>query len=209
MGSNSFWISPWLIIIIIIIILYGNSLKNFLNTIRIEKITHGKTAIFLNKSQNIKTIEYAAQLRKLGKYPPDKIEDIVEDLRARALVSEEYKKLPNTNSKIDYLSKKFATAALNYTLERFHSTLFGSQIQILEYLNSRASSTVDELMNFYNRAKLQYPDYFKDYSFNQYMSFLENSQLIKKEENKYSITGLGYAYLMYRVETNRTVLPLF
>jgi len=171
----------------------------------LKKIKHGTTEIdFAGRQEKGVSPEYTAQLRDVGKSPPDTQEEIVEDLKSMILTNKEYASLPDTDAKIDYLSKKFATATLTFVLERLSSVIYGSQIRILEHLNSCHSSTAEEIIVFYNTVSEQYPTPYANYSFEQYMGFLENSLLVKKEDNKYSITGLGRSFLLYRVNTNRT-----
>ncbi len=99
---------------------------------------------------------------------------------------------------------RFATSALvSLEFEQIEGTIWGSQIAILTYLNSRRDASTDELRVFYDAVDSQYPQCFSAYSFDQYMGYLIGHELVLREGDRFSITVKGRTYLMYRVHQGK------
>lgn len=68
------------------------------------------------------------------------------------------------------------TVAYQYDVSWF--TIFGSQMKALEEMNSRGLVPVTDLQKHYDKAVIDYPKTFEDYSFDQWLGFMKSRMLI-------------------------------
>lgn len=114
------------------------------------------------------------------------------------------KKIESDARKIEYLIEHLAVAILAKDFEYLNSVLYGSQVGLLEHLNSNTDGdTYDNLKPFYEMGASRYPAVYRDYSFDQYLGFLEKSQLVKGEDKRYYISDMGRDYLSFLVKLRR------
>jgi hypothetical protein len=113
-------------------------------------------------------------------------------------------KIESDARKIEYLIGHLALAILAKDFECLNSVLYGNQVRLLEHLNSNTEGdTADNLKAFYSSASARYPSAYKNYSYDQYLDFLEKSQLITKKDKRYLISNLGRDYLSFLVKLRR------
>jgi hypothetical protein len=122
---------------------------------------------------------------------------IRKELEARGL-----KEDPHT---IKVLIRHLAGTQLCLVFERVNSLIWGSQIAILEFLNSaRQGALAESIKGFYDAAAARYPDAFKEYSFEDYLGFLLSTGLLVKDNGQHRITQMGVEFLSYLAATGRT-----
>lgn len=109
--------------------------------------------------------------------------------------------------KINVLIRHLAGAQIGYRFEATYSMIFGSQIAILEHLNplGEAGDTIEGIREFYELSCKRYPEFYKAYSFDRYLSFLESSVLIKKANGRICITVAGREFLTYLAKAAKFV----
>ena len=81
--------------------------------------------------------------------------------------------------------------------EAIFSQIFGSQIKLLEYLNTVEKSTVDTIKFYYSNAAQSWPAFYANYTIDQWLAFLQNFGLINRADDEVAITGWGQALLKY------------
>lgn len=92
-------------------------------------------------------------------------------------------------SKIIYLIAEFRT---------LYSTIYGSQLKILQKLNSSNSETKESLKVYYEEARSTSPNSYKKYPYDQYLEFLTINNLIEiTPDGKITIKSIGRDLLMY------------
>jgi hypothetical protein len=112
--------------------------------------------------------------------------------------------LKNEQETIDILIRHLAAAQIARHFEFVNSSIWGSQINLLEHLNGSLEGELNEnLRVFYDQAGLT-PPISEEYPFERYLNFLILNNLIIQEEEKYKITNLGRDFLGYLVATGRT-----
>jgi hypothetical protein len=90
-------------------------------------------------------------------------------------------------------------------MARIARFIFGSQLEILLHLNSRPDGeTLENIRTFYERAAQTFPEAYKSYSFEAYLRFLENSELITREDQRVLITPKGRGLFHYMMATGDT-----
>lgn len=98
--------------------------------------------------------------------------------------------------------------ALGFTLWQFEAIdaqIWGSQVAMLEYLNSRATGELASTLQglFYEPAKTHFADAYRNYAFDAYLRFLENFSLIAVAPTAVTLTDIGRDYLAWRLNFRR------
>ena len=95
-----------------------------------------------------------------------------------------------------------ARAAQFLNFESADSVIFQSQIRLLEELNGRAVGLGQDRLrtSFFEPAAHGYPELYREYSFDQYLTFLKVKELIEEKEGLVAITDNGKDYLKWRVD---------
>jgi hypothetical protein len=186
-------ISSALVILVIFFLLYFNKeIRALIN--RIKMIGYGKT--------RIETVQPEQKPAETG-------EDVTERLM-RALDSPVLKEtedwvrsslekagIDKNTDKEKILFRFLAATELENRFLRTDSLIWGSQIAILETMNSQRLTGLsrEALREFYDNASVQYPGTYTRYSFDQYINFLKTSGLISEVNNMFHITILGVEFL--------------
>lgn len=122
---------------------------------------------------------------------------------------EEFKSLSKDELN-DILFKKLAGQSLATEFERIYQLIYGSQIKILQYLNSQQTGAhLTSIKHYYDKAVLEFADAYKDYSFENYMRFLLNYTLILQKDGFLFITICGKEFLLYCTVANKNLDKLF
>lgn len=98
------------------------------------------------------------------------------------------------------LFRALARSNLREHFERTHRVIWGSQIQALQHLNSVATANVDLLRPFYDAAANGYPSVYENYSFDDWLRFLEGQILLVRKGDVVEITMEGQEFLKYLVD---------
>ena len=96
----------------------------------------------------------------------------------------------------------FASLVVVHTFEKAYSTLYGSQLSALEYLNDNRNKqqTKSDIRAFYDWAVSNFPDVYKEYSFEQWLAYLQNLVLVQINGEDVSITVGGKEFLKYLLD---------
>jgi hypothetical protein len=139
--------------------------------------------------------------------------DSVVLLEGETLIKKDLEKRElNDKEAIDILSRHLAATQLALRFEGIYSSIWGSQINLLKHLNSKAplGDTVENIKSgYYDVAAMFYPDVYKSYSFDAYLYFLTSLTLIIKTDRGYGITNLGRDFLIYLVQTGKSESRLY
>lgn len=164
---------------------------------RIEKL--GKDGISAKPSQPQQSSEQQPQsqfdelMKGLDSIMLREQEDIIEKALVDGKVAE-----PTKQTKL--LVRYLAATQITLIFERIYHVIFGSQIALLQYLNT--------LPNGDNRENLQ-PFYIEcrkrleitgDYTFEKYVDYLESMILVRLNGDRYCITQRGREFLEYLVK---------
>jgi hypothetical protein len=64
------------------------------------------------------------------------------------------------------------------TFERTYYTLFGSQIYIVDFLNTNFDQTKETLKIFYDEAAQKNSEFFKNYTYDDYFDYILDHELV-------------------------------
>ncbi len=105
---------------------------------------------------------------------------------------------------VKLLVRHLAGTQLTVRYEWIDRAIWGSQIRLLMDLNSKPQGVArQDLLPFYEQAKESVPRIATEYTFDNYISFLEQNNLITSGP-KPQITQLGKDYLQFLIHSGRT-----
>lgn len=93
--------------------------------------------------------------------------------------------------------------------ERVYSLIYGSQVRLLQHLNSSFTETRESIKFYYDNAAKTYPDFYSKYNYESYMNFLFTQELIVADKENILITWLGRDFLKFIVERGLSDFKLF
>ena len=105
------------------------------------------------------------------------------------------------NERERFLVRLLAANSIIQAFEQTYSAIWGSQIGVLQFLNSGGPDGVQSalLQPWYDQAAARHSDVFTNYTFDQWLGFLETQQLILRKETAVLITLEGREFLKYLV----------
>ncbi|MCF6100361.1 hypothetical protein [Mesorhizobium muleiense] len=99
------------------------------------------------------------------------------------------------------LLRELAISRLITLFERVHRLIFGSQIDLLKSLNLTGPKSMELVRPYYDEAAILSPDFYKDYDFDKWLSFLTSAELVEIKDGQMDITETGREFLVYMVNT--------
>ena len=94
--------------------------------------------------------------------------------------------------------------------ERIYYLIFGSQIRLLQHLNSAFSAPKEEFKFYFDNTVELNPAFFKDYDYDQYLNFLIGNNLIDEDKNGIiAVSIIGRDFLKYIVEEGLSDYKLY
>lgn len=98
-----------------------------------------------------------------------------------------------------------ARAALVSMFERTEANIWASQLELLNYLNASPDGEQAERLRelFYEPAAVRFPDAYRNYSFEGYLGFLQQSALVSVVDLRVTISPQGREYLLWRIEQQK------
>jgi hypothetical protein len=83
-------------------------------------------------------------------------------------------------------------------LERVSRFLYGSQIDAAIFLNANNNrATLGEMKCFYDTAARNFPEIYKNYSFEKWLSFMQTNGIVSTSDNIVGATPIGKAVIAY------------
>ena len=96
------------------------------------------------------------------------------------------------------LLRIIAALTLAQQFDTTYRTIWGSQLNALEIANAtRGGVQLVVVKTLYNQAEAQHKEWYANYSFEQWLQYMEIQLLIIKKDDKISITTTGIEFLKY------------
>lgn len=198
----------WPLTLISVVLIFRKSLINLFN--RINKIGYKGALLETNQPSQTQINE--------EKRPSSTLDQSVRLLSEETLKeSEQIVRSQSNLDSIDDKDKKIETL-LNYSkimvvyfqFEQIYSVIFGSQIQILELLNTGVIENKQSLKHFYDIAAKTYPETYQQYDYESYFNFLTAYNLIDCDHNgQVRIKMYGVDFLKYLVQYQKIKNKLY
>jgi hypothetical protein len=118
-------------------------------------------------------------------------------------ICEKYSK-PEEREKV--LLRLFAGLLMTHDFEQIYKTIFGSQLSLLELLNSNSNGLISDVAkSIYNFSKEANPVVYNEYAFGNWLNYLVSQGLILIDaEGKIILTVKGKAFLLFLVKSGYT-----
>lgn len=212
-----FRIIVWPSVTIIVFYYLRQPLKKLVQDIR--RIKYGETSIELeqrtNQVTNIDSQEMVGLTSGKSNIPISKALDSYSEETTKMsekIVKEKlgYDKLNTDEERITALLV-YAKVSLFYNqMMQIYNFIYGSQIKLMQKLNADGQVQKEKVKSYYEMAKEVWMEAYKDYSFDQYLFFLQNYNLITISQNEIlSITYFGKDFLRFLVDNNLSTEKVF
>lgn len=108
---------------------------------------------------------------------------------------------------VDVLVRYLAAFQLAYAFEALYSLIYGSQLTLLQTLNSQAQGMEYQIARTfsYDIAAVIYPDVYRAYSFDEYIHFLLTTGLVSRADDRIFITPMGREFLAYLIRQGKSL----
>ena len=199
----------WPIVAITVLMILKEPLKKLIGNIK--KIGYGGAGIETNYAKNQENEKTLLErlgdgndesyldnaLAKFSEYTLNRADEIIEQETQISTVE-------GLQNQYDRIYKYSKLLVLIKNFEKMYDSMYGSQIRFLQRLNHTTTESKEDLKLYYNNAKENYPNIYRDYSYDAYLNFLYANGLIITEEGSenISISVIGKDYLRYLLEAN-------
>jgi hypothetical protein len=191
-------IAIWPTLVFIIFLFVRSNIYSLID--RIKKIGHGKTTIETGQQQFERKPARSGVDIALGLFKPQTVANNENNIKTQIGLD----KLESDPEKIDQLLKLSVVLSLIVRFEKLYNLIFGSQIRILQQLNSGEIEDRASLKRFYEYVERRNPEFFKTYEYDSYLNFLISSNvIIEHPDGKIKITDLGNDFLKYLIDTGK------
>ncbi|RTL14048.1 MAG: hypothetical protein EKK56_02485 [Flavobacteriaceae bacterium] len=204
----------WPIVSLIILSYFKKPILRFLK--QVKRVSYGETVVERqNKSQ--KDEKSAIDILTKGNdftYIDETLNKFSETTKKASLkvIEDETKvsEVQDYQQKYERILKYSQLLIIVKGAEKIYSSIYGSQIRLLQKLNYSREKT-EEIKYLYDNAVKYFPETYKNYSYDNYLNYLVVQGLIVFEDDKdyISITETGKDFLRYLVESNSNLDKLF
>lgn len=199
-------IVKWPILVLIILLFVRKSIMSLID--RITKIGHGSASFEVEqqKSARKQEKEYVSNVDKvLGLFRTNTIEyfkkDVLQDINIASVDTD--------SEKVDILLNYSIAIHIIRYYEMIYNSIYGSQLLILQQLNSDSYETIETVKRYYKLSVEKYPIFYEKYSYENYLDFLFSFNLITIDKIQMNITIIGVDFLKYINETSKTMNKLY
>lgn len=117
-------------------------------------------------------------------------------------------KLKNIDETSDNLLKTLTDFSLALHFEKIYNVIFKSQARALMSLyNNKDKKFIkeSEFISFYDKASIDLPEFYKDFSYEKWLNFFIVNKFIKVENSKICIDYIGKAFCYYIIHQNYNI----
>jgi hypothetical protein len=114
----------------------------------------------------------------------------------------------DTAEREQFLVRTLSAGALTVLHDQTWQTIFRSQCDLLQELNTKPAMNLDQVKPFYDAAVAAHPEAYKERSFELWLSYMRGQNVILQDANVIQITIRGKDFLRYIVQEGRSVKPL-
>jgi hypothetical protein len=191
--SKLFEFTAWPVAVVVICIKLKQPLEKLLS--RLTSAKHKDTELgFSPEAQNAPKLE--SNVSVADAIPQDAL-GLIAEQEAIIYKTLENLKIENAEDKVKVLAKHYANLQIQSEYNQINSTIYNSQLLLLQALNVQATSVELSFFNsYYDAAKNSYPDFYETYSFEAWLNYMKNRGVINTKDEKYFITVLGRGFLM-------------
>jgi hypothetical protein len=133
----------------------------------------------------------------------EQVDQILKDLDER--------QIRDAQDREKMLTHSLAACQLVLIFNDIYYLIFGSQLLLLQELNPHAPDGVPEndARKLYDAVAAKYSEFYSGYSFDHWLGYLENRNLVRRTSGRVALTVLGREFLKYLVEVGRLMSKPF
>jgi hypothetical protein len=198
--------SLWPLTIIFLAWKFGPDIKILMN--RLRKATIAGSGFELQgdaEKQSIQSTESSKKLVSdvLVEFPGQSRSKAITDLEIqlkKSLSSDVASGRIKNEDSVDFIINNLAVARLERHFEGVYRDIFGSQISAMYHIHSNGPQTVDQIRKFYDSAVGTEPEFYANYTFENWIDFLEKRSLVSIREGQVSISQDLFQFILaYRL----------
>lgn len=183
-------------------IFLGLAVLCFIGMLLANAVAHSRwERLFKNKSGKQQEAETtgSAQFKNVDEFYNSYSSRMLND--TEELVRKESSQYPAGTDRERYLTRAAAMLVTILIFEKVWLTIYGSQLRLLNDLNSTGIKTYDQIRAYYEQVALANPENYKAISFEAWISYLKSWVLIRDmDAHHVEITIRGQDFLRYLLE---------
>jgi len=192
------WPITVLLMFIIIIIIFYKPLRSFLERINSLKLPYGIESSIKQDTINLKKSDTIAE--EILKVFDNQLM-ILQEQRIRANISLD--KIQTPDDKIKVLLKYLTGMTINALFEKVYYYIYGTQIQLLESINSKPEGELKSNLKMYFDKSVEMQPIPEDSNYDSYLNFLKYYDLIEFTDDRIKISLTGREFLAFLIYTGK------
>ena len=204
----------WPILVLVIVLILRKSIINLVD--RIQKFGIGGVSAEARQQKNDqaetlpKQDEKKFDTKNLDKALNQFSDSTINHFANLVDTETSQKEINDFKDKSDVLYKYSQLLYLLNSFNRLYEVIYGSQLSILNKINTTANETKDSVKSFYDDAARYYPDFYSAYNYDEYFGFLISQGLLVQQENEtISISAYGRDFLKFLIDTGKPLNKVF
>lgn len=192
------WPTTVLLMFIIFIVSFYKPLRSFLERINSLKLPYGIESSIKQDTINLKKSDTVAdEILKVF----DNQLMILQEQRIRTNISLD--KIQTPDDKIKVLLKYLTGMTINALFEKVYYYIYGTQIQLLESINSKPEGELKSNLKIYFDKSIEMQPMPDDSNYDSYLNFLKYYDLIELSDELIKITLTGREFLAFLIHTGK------
>jgi len=179
------------IIVLVFLVMFHKQINALIS--RIKSIGREGVILDSERQESRTEIDPRVEAENLMRQLDNKLILEVEDLIKGELSK---KKLLGAEG-VPVLIRYVSALSIAYSFSEAYRMIWGSQLSLLDYLNTNDPQPTTALRPFYNLGASQYPAIYQAYTFEQWLNFLKAHLLIREDVGLTGITVRGREFLTY------------
>lgn len=98
---------------------------------------------------------------------------------------------------VPVLIRHYASVLIAFQFEQVYRIIWGSQLSLIQYINTSPGQPTEAVRAFYNIAASTYPAWYQGYSFERWLGFVKDQLLLREDRGLVNITVRGREFLLY------------
>ena len=194
-------VMKWPLLVLVIVLIVKKPIVDLIS--RITKIGLPGTTFEAQQQQSSEK-EEQKQVSNVDRALGIFRDETLEKFKKAVLEETQLDKIPLDKDKVSQLLNYSIVIYIIKHYDSIYSSIYGSQLAILQQLNTNSSETENSIRRYYDNVAKNFPKVYDDYAYDEYLGFLYSHSLIVKNGDKIAITNNGIDFLKYLIETGKS-----
>ncbi len=203
------WVIFALAIFLVVFFSMYQHLKSFFGNIK--KVSYGKGSLETLPRQDVDSFAETNQKTLFNSSLIDQIYNLLSD-ESLSQVNQAIEadinlsKTVNLEQQKEALLKYSKVVYIIYKFTDLYYKIYGSQLNFLEFLNTRYSESKKAMKFFFDQAVERNKDFYGEYTYDQWLAFLLEWKLITIDDDTCRITKVGNDFLKFIVQFKLSIV---